>query len=44
MGKGSGKEVLGGPKVHFTVHIACLVAMIGGAVWELITQGHGKDD
>ncbi|KAK3292542.1 uncharacterized protein B0H64DRAFT_230596 [Chaetomium fimeti] len=37
MGGGlQGKRVLGGPVVHFVVHVACLVAMVGGGVVGLL--------
>lgn len=36
-GKGEGgKKVLGGPVVHFGVHVVCLVALVGGGVVGLL--------
>ncbi|KAH6617021.1 hypothetical protein F5144DRAFT_633316 [Chaetomium tenue] len=35
-GKGEGRKVLGGPVVHFGVHVVCLVALVGGGVVGLL--------
>ena len=36
MGVEGGRVVLGGPKVHFVVHLVCLGALVGGGVGALL--------
>jgi hypothetical protein len=38
-GGGGGEKVLGGPGVHFVVHVVCLGALVGGGGWVLAAGG-----